>query len=192
MRNLRQGRDFDWWKDYGAAMAAAQNEAMRESGSNQPIGKAYNLEHDRIMRREKLIDYTVEPPFPDRNTRKDAMAMFNNLDLPDDTRRLKGILAWRKALDANERARLNHPTAILRRWRADTEPQEEREAKRALKGATTPKENPHLQALADAEGERDDTRRHAEDLRGLLGKVLDQWEDIPPDLRAAITKALSE
>jgi len=62
MRNLRKGRDFEWWKDYGAAMAAAQNEAMRESGSNQPIGKAYSLEHDRIMRREKLIDYTVEPP----------------------------------------------------------------------------------------------------------------------------------
>jgi len=94
------------------------------------------------------------------------MAIFDNLDLPRDTRRLKGILAWRKALDANERARLNHPTAILRRWKADTEPQEEREAKRALKGATSPKENPHLQALADAEGERDAARRHTENLRG--------------------------
>jgi hypothetical protein len=30
------------------------------------------------------------------------------------------------------------------------------------------------------------------DLRGLLGRVLSEWEDIPPDLRAAITKALSE
>jgi hypothetical protein len=113
------------------------------------------------------------------------MAMFDNLDLPRDTRRLKGILAWRKALDANERARLNHPTAILRRWKADTEPQEEREAKRALKGATSPKENPHLQALADAEGER-------EDLRGLLGRVLNEVEDLSPELREAITRALAE
>jgi hypothetical protein len=126
---LRQGRDFEWWRDYGAAMVAAQHEAMRESGSNQPVGKSYNLEHDRIMRREKLIDYTVDPPFPDKNTRKDAMHMFDNLDIPRDTRRLKGILAWRKELNANERASLNHPTAILRRWKADTEPQEGRQAR---------------------------------------------------------------
>jgi len=34
-------------------------------------------------------------------------------------------------------------------------------------------------------------RRETEDLRGLLGKVLDQWEDMPPDLRAAIERALA-
>ena len=52
--------------------------------------------------------------------------------------------------------------------------------------------SPHLAALADAEIERDASRRKTEDLRELLGKVLDQWDDIPPDLREAIAKALSE
>ena len=52
-------------------------------------------------------------------------------------------------------------------------------------------ENPHLQALADAEGERDAARRHTEDLRGLLGRVLNEVEDLAPDLRAAIEQALA-
>ena len=61
----------------------------------------------------------------------------------------------------------------------------------ALKGATGAKENPHLQALADAEGERDNARRHTEDLRGLLGRLLNEVEDLAPDLRAAIERALA-
>jgi len=69
----------------------------------------------------------------------------------------------------------------------------EKEAKRAERAMKTPKEeNPHLQALADTEGERDDARRHAEDLRELLGRVLAEVEDLPPELREAITRALAE
>jgi hypothetical protein len=192
MRNLREGRDFEWWKDYGAAMLAAQGEAMRESGSNQPAGRAYNYEHNIIMRREKLIDYTVDPPFPDKNTRSHAMQMVDNLDVPRDTRRGKGILAWRKGLTLNEQTQLNHPTAILRKWKADTEPQEEKEAKRKLKGLTEKKTSPHLDLIADTEGERDAARRHAENLRGLLGRVLKEVDDLAPDLREAITRALAE
>jgi hypothetical protein len=55
-----------------------------------------------------------------------------------------------------------------------------------------PKESPHLAALADAEVERDASRREAEDMRGLLGRVLREVEDLHPDLRAAIERALAE
>jgi hypothetical protein len=48
----------------------------------------------------------------------------------------------REGLSPSERSKINHPSAILRRWKKDTEPQEE---------------------------ERDVARRHAEDLRALLG-----------------------
>jgi hypothetical protein len=54
-----------------------------------------------------------------------------------------------------------------------------------------PKESPHLAALADAEVERDAARRHTEDLRELLGRVLNEVEDLAPDLRAAIEQALA-
>jgi len=38
------------------------------------------------------------------------------------------------------------------------------------------------------EDERDTARRRAEDLRALLDRVLAEVEDLPPDLREAITK----
>jgi hypothetical protein len=31
-------------------------------------------------------------------------------------------MSWRSELDTSTRARLNQPTAILRRWKKDTEP----------------------------------------------------------------------
>jgi hypothetical protein len=35
-----------------------------------------------------------------------------------------------------------------------------------------------------------DARRHAEEYRGLLGRVLDEVEDLHPGLRVAIERAL--
>jgi hypothetical protein len=170
-------------------MLAARGEAMRLAGT-KPIGKAYNLHIDTIIKHERLVNFKVDPPFPDANTRKDAVAMIDNLHRPIDARRLKGILAWRASLSLNERNRLNHPTAIMRRWKKDTEPMEERAAKKTLREMQPVQENPHLQVLADTEGERDEARRHAEDLCALLGRVLDEVEDLPPELRAAIETAL--
>lgn len=190
MRNLKKDRPFAWWEKYANAMIAARGEAMRLANANAPIGKAYNLEIDGILRRERLVDFTADPPFPDPNTRKDAVALIDNLHRPIDARRLKGILAWRASLSINERNRLNHPTAIMRRWRKDTEPVEERAARRTLREMQPVEENPHLQALADTEGERDEARRVTEGLRGLLGRVLDEVEDLHPELRAAIEDAL--
>ena len=51
-------------------------------------------------------------------------------------------------------------------------------------------ENPFLGALADAEGERDDARRHSQDLRVLLDRVLREVDDLPEELRSAIEEAL--
>jgi hypothetical protein len=179
------------WTDYGVAALAAQTEAMRRAFTNQPVGKAFNLEHARVFKREKLIDISdPNHPFPDPNSRKDAMMMVENLHHPAG--RLKGIMAWREGLSPNERSKLNHPTAILRRWKKDTEPIEEKRAREQAREQAEPKGDPMLDLVADTEKDRDEHRKHAEDLRGLLGKVLDQWEDIPPDLREAITKALAE
>src|SRR5262245_19952965 len=165
---------------------------MRAAFTNNPIGKAYNLEHARIMKREKLVDLNdPNAPFPDANSRKDAIAMVENLQHPVDSRRFKGILAWREGLTVNERSTLNHPTAIRRRWRKDTEPQEEKRARELTREQQEPKEDPMLSLVADTEGERDEARHHAEDLRGLLGRVLDEVEDLPEDLRTAIEQALA-
>ena len=49
-----------------------------------------------------------------------------------------------------------------------------------------------LALVAETERERDDARKHAEDLRGLLGRVLDEVEDLAPELRETIMKTLAE
>jgi hypothetical protein len=87
---------------------------------------------------------------------------------------------------------LNHPKRVWTSYWADTEPKAERDAKRIAREMKPPKESPHLAALADAEVERDASRRETEDLRELLGRVLNEVEDLHPELREAITKALSE
>jgi hypothetical protein len=96
-------------------------------------------------------------------------------------------MSWRSELDASTRARLNHPTAILRRWKKDTEPLVDKMAVPPFKEKP---ENPFLGAPADAEGERDAARRHSQDLRVLLDRVLREVDNLPEDLRAAIEKVL--
>jgi len=80
---LKKDRNFQWWTDYGVAALAAQTEAMRRAFTNRPIGKAFNIEHARVMKREKLVDL-IDPnhPFPDPNSREDAMMVVENLHHP--------------------------------------------------------------------------------------------------------------
>jgi hypothetical protein len=68
--------------------------------------------------------------------------------------------------------------------------QHTRGAARLQKEMQEPKQSPHLGALADAEVREHGARRHAEDLRGLLGRVLDEVEDLHPELREAIERVL--
>jgi hypothetical protein len=82
-------------EDYGNALIAAAARPCARPIPNNRSAKAYNHESDRIVRREKLVDLSRQPHFPDPKTRKDAVAMIENLHRPLDARRLKGILAWR-------------------------------------------------------------------------------------------------
>src|SRR5258708_1682520 len=175
IKNLAdKDKTFAWWLDYANAVVAVRTEAMRDAYANQPIGKAYNAHHKRIMQREKLDAF-------DDNTRKDCVIMVDNLHHPADPRRALGILAWRSKLDISTRARLNHPTAILRRWKKDTEPLVEK-----LAGSfREPKQSPFLEALGDAELERDEARRSAQDLRlrvaELEQEITDNVKDVDPN-----------
>jgi hypothetical protein len=51
LRDLRKDRDFTAWLDYANALDTAQREAMRESGANNPVGKAFNAAIFRIFKR---------------------------------------------------------------------------------------------------------------------------------------------
>ena len=151
IQNLTSKRDrtFNWWLDYSNAVVAARTEAMREAFTNQPIGKAYNAHHTRIMKREQLDAFNA-------NTRKDCVAMVDNLHHPVDARRAHGIIAWRSKLDTSTRARLNHPSAIMRRWKKDTEPLVEsgQRTSRRRTRSSTPWRTPRASATRRAAARR--------------------------------------
>jgi hypothetical protein len=79
----------------------------------------------------------------------------------------------------------------MRRWKIDTEPVEDKMTRQGNRAAMPRETNPHIEALADAEGREDEARRHAERLRALLGRVLDEVEELSPALRQAIEDALA-
>jgi hypothetical protein len=191
-KHLKQGRDFADWMKIARGYDQARREAMRRAGTNAPQGAAYREAFARIDRREKLIDRDdTGKEFPTPEDRTYCVKILENYDMPGHDPRRVSIKAWRDSLPHGERAKLNHPKRVWTSYWESTEPKADREAKRKAREMKPPKENPHLAALADAEGERDASRRQTEDLRGLLGKVLSQWDDIPPDLRAAIVEALA-
>jgi hypothetical protein len=116
--------------------------------------------------------------------------VLENYDVPSYDPRRPAIMAWRDGMSPSERAKLNHPKRVWSAYWAKTTPQAEKEARAAERAMQEPSADPMLDLVADTERERDDAHRHAQDGRGLLGEVLERWEDIPADLREKIERHL--
>jgi hypothetical protein len=101
---LRSNATWDDWKRVGKAHVIGRHKAMIEAGVNQPVGRRYNGAFGTWQRE----------------------LGFENLDKGDRARlfeimsHLAEIEAWLATLTTNERLRLNHPTTVLRKWRAAT------------------------------------------------------------------------
>jgi DNA segregation ATPase FtsK/SpoIIIE-like protein len=191
-RHLKEGRDFADGMKIARGYDQARREAMHRAGTNVPQGAAYREEFAKIDRREKLIDRDDQGrEFPDKEARTYCIYMLENYDAPSHDPRRPSIKTWRDGMSVSERAKLNHPKRVWTGYLAATEPRAERDAKRAEREMRPPKENPHLAALADAEVERDASRRETETLRELLARIRDELrEHLSPDLLDAIAKAL--
>ena len=101
---LRSNATWDDWKQVGKAHLIGRHKAMIEAGVNQPIGRRYNEAFGTWQREFG----------------------FENLDKGDRARlfevmgHLAEIDAWLATLTTSERLRLNHPDAVLRKWKAKT------------------------------------------------------------------------
>jgi hypothetical protein len=196
-RELKRGRDFVAWMKIARGYDQARNEAMHHAGTNRPQGAAYREQFAKIDRREKLIERDDQgKEFPSPEDRTYCIKVLENYDAASADYRRPSIKAYRNGLSVSARARLNHPKRVWTSYWADTEPREEREAKRKAREMLEPKPHPFQEALAEAEAERHTARREAElfreqleRLRELLRKVLDRGE-VPDDLSAEIDAAL--
>jgi hypothetical protein len=110
-RHIHKG-DATWndWMAIGAALLIGRQDAMAAAETEQPIGSRYNSEFGSWL----------------------AHHHFDNIDKGDRSRlievidNLSAIQAWRATLTQTARLRLNHPSSILRKWKAASEVKEPR------------------------------------------------------------------
>jgi hypothetical protein len=89
---------WDDWLVIGAGLMAGRNAAMLAAGTNQPFGKKYVTHFGAYLKRHGLNS-------TDKSTRAKLLRIME---------RLPQIRAWRDAQP--DRANLNHPSTILRRF----------------------------------------------------------------------------
>jgi hypothetical protein len=107
----RLKRDRNWrdWLVVGDALLALRTQAMHQAGTNRPEGKGYNFAFSQLLQDWKLDDM-------DKGARSRLFQVIDNLP---------AIEEWRATLTLTERLQLNHPGAVLRKWKKTVEPAKE-------------------------------------------------------------------
>jgi len=140
-REKKAGADWQGWVLIGRGLEVGRRQIMREVYTNQPAGRAYNEAFGHWLRRNKLDDM-------DKVTRSHLFECMAHLI---------EIEAWRATLAQNKRLALNHPSSVLRAWRAT-----KRDPAELVRKATTA--SAMHTALAALEADRDKWKRKAEEL----------------------------
>ena len=118
-RRLKKTKDYNDWLKVGEALTVGREWAMNQAQTNTPDGKAYNMAFGEWMLQYKLNDMDKG----DRSRLFEVMAA------------LPMIEEWRRTMTTTERLKLNHPNAVLRKWKAAWEvPDKSKPAKSAKPG----------------------------------------------------------
>jgi hypothetical protein len=161
---LRHDHSWEDWTHVGAAVVIGRTEAMRKAAVNRPVGRRYNVLFAAWLKQFG----------------------FENLDKADRSRlfavmdRLEEIEAWRATLTPTERLRLNHPSAVLRKWKSAN--------------AISPNQNSRLSPIKKCRQEnsalQQEILRLREDCERAAG---DRWQpaDRPEDIATAMIAQLS-
>jgi hypothetical protein len=100
----RQRRNFDDWLLIAEALQVGRTETMRAIHTNQPTGKRY----EKAMS-EWLFTHSFH--LIDKCTRNHLLECLQHR---------REIESWRARLTEPEQFRFNHPTTVLRKWKAKT------------------------------------------------------------------------
>jgi hypothetical protein len=100
----RKRRDFEDWQDIAAALHVGRTESMRSVHTNEAKGKCYE---------KAMGDWLFVHSFHliDKCTRNHLFECHQHR---------QEINNWRARLTEPERFRFNHPTIVLRKWKAST------------------------------------------------------------------------
>ncbi len=106
-RRLKKDKNYGDWIKVGEAHQVGREWAMNQAGTNKPEGKAYNIAFGEWLTRYKFDDM-------DKGNRSRLFELMDNLPQIED---------WRRTLTLGERLKLNHPNAVLRKWKAFMKPE---------------------------------------------------------------------
>src|SRR6516165_2649552 len=106
-QRLKKDKNWNDWIKVGEAHMVGRDWAQRIAGTNRPQGKAYNMAFGEWLQKYKFDDM-------DKGDRSWLFAVMDNLPQIEE---------WRKTLTLTERLKLNHPNAVLRRWKAHMAPE---------------------------------------------------------------------
>jgi hypothetical protein len=139
---LKRGASWDDWKVICVRFADGRAAAMARAGTNQPIGKTYNVSFSEWMHARKWATDI------DKATRNQAIWCADHM---------AAIEAWRETVGVSQRLMINHPGTVKRNYErmmvdkgAEKKPVTETKAQKVER---------ELEALAT---ERDKWKRQAE------------------------------
>jgi hypothetical protein len=161
---LRHDHGWEDWTQVGAAVVIGRTEAMGEAAANRPVGRRYN-----VLFAAWLKQFGFE-----NLDKADRSRLFTVMD------HLEEIEAWRATLTPTERLRLNHPSAVLRKWKSAN--------------TISPNPNSRLSPIKQCRQEnsalQQEILRLQEDCERVAG---DRWQpaDRPEDIATAMLAKLS-
>jgi hypothetical protein len=106
-KRLKSNKGWNDWIAVGEALRVGREWAMHQAMTNKPEGKAYNTAFGEWLTKYKLDDQ-------DKGDRSRLFTVMDNLGM---------IEQWRSTLTTTERLKLNHPNAVLRKWKGAIEPE---------------------------------------------------------------------
>jgi hypothetical protein len=99
-RLKKGGRDWEDWKEVGAALLDGRREAMRKAQTNEPAGKAYSKAFSDWLKANHFDDI-------DKSDRAKLLQIMEQLE---------EVEAMRATLSTARRTALNHPNSVWRAW----------------------------------------------------------------------------
>jgi hypothetical protein len=106
-QRLKKDKNWSDWIKVGEAHLVGREWAQRIATTNRPQGKAYNMAFGEWLAKYKFDDM-------DKGDRSRLFQVIDNLGQIEE---------WRKTLTLTERLKLNHPNAVLRKWKAHMAPE---------------------------------------------------------------------
>jgi hypothetical protein len=182
-QRLKKEKSWGDWIKVGEAHLVGRDWAMNQAGANQPRGKAYNMAFGEWLQKYKFSDM-------DKGDRSRLFEVMDNLPMIEE---------WRRILTLTDRLRLNHPNAVLRKWKAAVEPEKPNSNKPTLRdsvanlseeGAAKDREIAGLKAhVAELEAAREAPFNMRTYKRRLRALTQSGWK-IPPHVQEAIGRLI--